>query len=59
MVRQAFDVLAYPMPGECLQSLDNAGMQHPPPLLEEAAVGHLVGQGMLKAKTRSGNRRVS
>jgi hypothetical protein len=31
-----------------LQGLDNTRMQEAPPLLEEAAVGHLVRQGMLK-----------
>ena len=35
-------------PGERLEGLDDAGMQHPPPLLEQTAVGHLVGQGVLE-----------
>ena len=48
MVRQAFDLLGHPVPGERLQGLDDAGMQHPPPLLQEAAVGHLVRQGVLE-----------
>ncbi len=33
---------------ERLEGLDDAGMQHPPPLLQQTAVGHLVGQGMLE-----------
>ena len=48
MVRQAFDLLGHPVPGERLQGLDNAGVQHPPPLLQQAAVGHLVGEGVLE-----------
>ena len=48
MVRQPFDLLGHPVPGERLQGLDDAGMEHPPPLLQQAAVGHLVGQGVLE-----------
>ncbi len=48
MLGEAFDLLGQPLPGERLQSLDNAGMEHPPPLLQEAPVGHLVGEGMLE-----------
>ena len=48
MVRQAFDLLGRPVPGERLQGLDDAGVQHPPPLLQETAVGHLVRQGVLE-----------
>ena len=48
MVGQAFDLLGHPVPGERLQGLDDAGMQRPPPLLQEAAVGHLVGEGVLE-----------
>ena len=48
MVGQAFDLLGHPVPGERFEGLDNAGMQHAPPLLQQAAVGHLVGQGMLE-----------
>ena len=36
------------MPGEPLEGVDDAGVQHPPPLLQEAAVGHFVGEGMLE-----------
>ena len=48
MVRQAFDLLGHPVPGERLQGLDDAGMQRAPPLLQEAAIGHLVGEGVLE-----------
>ena len=48
MVRQAFDLLGHPVPDERFEGLDDAGMQHPPPLLEQAAVGHLMGQGVLE-----------
>ena len=48
MVGQPFDLLGHPVPGERLQGLDDAGVQRPPPLLEETAVGHLVGQGVLE-----------
>jgi hypothetical protein len=48
MVRQTFDLLGQPVPGERLQGCDDAGMQRPPPLLEKAAVGDLVGEGVLE-----------
>ena len=47
-MRQAFDLLGHPVPGKRFQGLDDAGMQHPPPLLQETAVGHLVRQGVLE-----------
>ena len=47
-MRQAFDLLGHPVRGERLEGLDDAGVQRPPPLLQETAVGHLVGQGMLE-----------
>jgi hypothetical protein len=31
---------------EHLQSHDNAGMERPPPTLQEAPIGHLVGEGV-------------
>ena len=37
MVRQAFDLLGHPLPGERFEGLDDAGMERPPPLLEQAA----------------------
>ena len=48
MVRQPFDLLGHPVPGERLEGLDDLGMEHPPPLLEEAVIGDLVGQGVLE-----------
>ena len=48
MVRQAFDLLGHPLGRQRLEGLDQARMQHPPPLQQEAAVGHLVRQGMLE-----------
>ena len=54
MVRQAFDLLGHPVPGERLQGRDNAGMQHPPPLLQQAAVGHLLRQGVLEGVDQLG-----
>ena len=48
MVRQAFDLLGQPVPSERLEGLDDPGVQHPPPLLEEPAVGHLVREGVLE-----------
>ena len=54
MVRQAFDLLGHPVGRERLEGLDNARVQHPPPLLQEAAVGHLLRQGMLEGIGRLG-----
>jgi hypothetical protein len=54
MVRQAFDLLGHPVGRERLESPDNTRMQHPPRLQQEAAVGHLVGQGMLEGVFRLG-----
>ena len=48
MVRQAFDLLCQPVLSERFQSLDDASMQHSPPLVQQATVGHLVRQGMLE-----------
>jgi hypothetical protein len=42
-------VLGYLIPSESLYGLDNTCVQHPPPLLEQAAVGHLVRQGVLES----------
>jgi hypothetical protein len=52
MVGQTFDLLGPLVPSERLQGLDKAGMEHPPPLMEEAAVGHLLGEGMLEGVDR-------
>jgi hypothetical protein len=48
MVRQTFDLLGYAVRSQRFEGLDNAGMEHPPPLLEEAAVGDLMGEGVLE-----------
>jgi hypothetical protein len=48
MVSQAFDLFGYPVPSERLEGLDDAGMEQSPPLLQQAAVGHLMGQGVLE-----------
>ena len=48
MVRQALDLLSYPVPGEDLKRLDNARVERPPPLQQQAAVSHLVRQSMLE-----------
>jgi hypothetical protein len=52
MVRQSFDLLGQPVSIAPFDGLDNLGMQPPPPLLEEAAVGHLVGEGMFESVLR-------
>ena len=59
MVGQAFDLLGQPVSGERLEGLDDARMERPPALLQETAVRHLVGEGMLEGILRSGNRLVS
>jgi hypothetical protein len=56
MVGQAFDLLGQAVSIEGLQGLDNAGMERSPPLLEEAAVGHLVGQGVLESVGQLGEK---
>jgi hypothetical protein len=54
MVRQAVDLLGHPFGRQRLESLDQACMQYPPPLKQEAPVGHLVRQGMLEGVLRLG-----
>jgi hypothetical protein len=48
MVGQAVQLLGHPLPGERFKGLDNAGMQRPPPLQQEAAVRDLMGEGVLE-----------
>ena len=48
VVRQAFDLLGRVVPGERLKRFDDLCMECPPPLQEETAVGHLVGQGVFE-----------
>ena len=45
---QQFDLLVQPVGIESLKRRHNAGVQRPTPLLEETAVGDLVGKGMLE-----------
>ena len=40
--------LAHPVPRAGLEAIDQAGMQPPPLLLEEALIGHLVREGVLE-----------
>src|SRR5262245_56112209 len=48
MVREAVDLLVQPVANQLLQHLHNLGMQGPSPLLEQTAVGHLLGEGVLE-----------
>jgi hypothetical protein len=54
MVRQAFDLLGYPVGCERLKALNNACVEHPPPLQQQAAVRHLVRQGVFEGVVRLG-----
>ena len=55
-MRQAFDLvrasprspLGQPVRLERLKGLDDAGVQHASPLLQQTARGHLMGEGMLE-----------
>jgi hypothetical protein len=53
-VGQAFDLLGHLVSDKRLQGLYDAGMEHPPPLLEETVVGHLLGQGVLEGVDQIG-----
>ena len=48
MVGQLVDLLGRPVAGQRLEHAHNLGMQYPPPLLEQAAIGDLVGESMLE-----------
>ena len=48
MVGQPFDLLGQTVGIEPFDGFDDAGVQGPPPLLQETAVGHLVGEGVLE-----------
>ena len=50
MVRQPFHLLGQAIRVEHFKGLDDPCVQHPPPLLEQTVVGHLVGQGMLEGE---------
>ena len=47
-MRQAFDLLGHPLGRQRLESLDQARVQPPPPLLEQTPIGHFVGEGVLE-----------
>ena len=59
MMRQAFHLIVQSLPGQRLQRRDDARVQPAPPLLEQAPIGHLMGEGMLEDERVSGNRLVS
>ena len=48
VVREPLDVLGEPVGVEPLDGLDDPGVEGAPPLLEQAAVGDLVGEGVLE-----------
>ena len=52
MVRQALDVLGQAIRVELFDRSDDAGMERPAALLEQAAVRHVVGQGVLERVLR-------
>ena len=54
MVRQALDLLGHPLRGERLQRLDDACVQHAPPLLEQTVIGDLMGQGVFEGEVALG-----
>jgi hypothetical protein len=47
-VGQPFHLFNQPVGREPFDGLDDACVQRPPPLLEEAVVGHFVGEGVLE-----------
>ena len=52
---QAFDLLGDPISGAGFEGLDDPRMQGAPPLREETAVGHFVGEGVLEGVLALGN----
>ena len=48
MVSKTVHLLGQPVWRERFEGLDNVCVQDSPPLLEQAAVGHLVGEGVLE-----------
>src|SRR5919197_6001751 len=48
VVREPFALVCHLLPSKDLQGLDDTGMEHPPPLLQETAIGHFVSQGVLE-----------
>ena len=59
MVGEPLDVLGQPVGIEPLDGLDDPRVQGAPPLLEQAAVGDLVGSACLNVYSRSGKSVVS
>ena len=47
-MRQPLHLVVPPVPRQGLQRLDNPGVQHAPPLLQQTAIRHLMGEGMLE-----------
>ena len=56
MVGQPFDLLGDVLPGQGFQGPDNPRVQGAPPLLEETAVGHFVGEGVLEGTLACGKK---
>ena len=48
MVREPLDLFGQAIGSALFDGLHNLGMQDAPPLLQEAPVGHLVGEGVLE-----------
>ena len=48
MLSKPLDLVINAVTTDCFKSLDDLCMQHPPPFLEQAAIGHFMGQGMLE-----------
>ena len=48
VIGEPVELVCHPVPGERLQGVDEAAMERPPPLLHEAPVRHLMGQGVLE-----------
>jgi hypothetical protein len=46
MMGHTLDRLGDAVPGECLQGLDDTRVEGTPPLLEQAAIGDLLGEGV-------------
>jgi hypothetical protein len=54
---QPLDVLLKAISVSSLNSVHDASVQRPPPLVEEAAVGHLVGERVLESVLEIGEQR--
>src|SRR5438128_9048397 len=46
---QTFDLLSQTVPSKRLKGLDDAGMERPSTLVQQAAIGHLVCQSVLES----------